>query len=62
MGDGECGVQLHMAVEVIGPQSLTLRFTPPDISPRIIVILEVQGAQRLGLDKGNTQQEQGNHK
>ena len=62
VGDGECGVQLHMAVEVVGPKSLTLRLTPPDIRPRIVVILEVQGVDRFGLNKGGTEQEQRDHK
>ena len=62
MGDGECGVQLHMAVEVVGPKSLTLRLTPPDIRPRIIVILKVQGVERFGMNKGDTEQEQRDHK
>ena len=50
-----------MAVEIVGPKSPTLRLIPPDIRPRI-VILEVERFDRFGLDKGDTEQEQRDHK
>ena len=57
MGDGECGSQLHMAVEIVGPKSPTLRLIPADVRPRI-VIHEINRFERFGMDKGGTEQEQ----
>ena len=60
LGDGECRVQLNVAIIVICPQSLTFRRAPLPLDSTPLIVLEVQEAPRPGLDKGN-QQAQGNH-
>ena len=58
MGKGERVPQLHLEVEKVGPKSPTLRLIPADVRPRV-VILEINRFKRFGMDKGGTEQEQG---
>ena len=61
MGKGERIPQLHLEVEKVGPKSSTLRLIPADVRPRV-VILEINRIKRFGMDKGGTEQEQGDDK
>ena len=59
MGKGERIPKLHLEVEKVGPKSSTcLRLIPADVRPRV-VILEINRFKRFGMDKGGTEQEQG---
>ena len=59
LGDGECRVQLNVAIIVICPQSLTFGRAPLPLVSTPVIVLKIQEAPRPGLDKGN-QQAQGN--
>ena len=62
LGDGECRVQLNVAIIVICPQTLAFGRAPLPLVTGPVIVLEVQEPPRPALDSRNChQQAQGNH-